>query len=389
MMSLLPEHDDFLSALQESVQGWAEQNLAPSVAKRDEEAMFDKSLYERLDSELGLMNTTLPTELNGSALNFLAPIVAIEALSTCDPGMAMSYLAQEILFSHQLYHTWRALERPMPDYQLEILKEKKLSGMAMTEPNAGTDVLGMSTTAVKTDRGFLINGTKQWITNGSCGDVFLVYAKTGEGRKDISLFVVTSKTPGVCQSSCEQKMGMRTSDTGILTFTQCEIPHESLVGNLHEGIKPMLRNLAVERLSLAAQACGIAKTCVNTMCHYASERTAFGAKIANFGQIQKFVAESHAGFLAMRSMLYQTADALLADSPSASCNADAAKLFCTGCAEQIARSAIQVLGANGYSNAYPVSRLYRDAILLSIGGGTNEALQKNISRLLMPRISSK
>ena len=178
-------------------------------------------------------------------------------------------------------------------------------------------------------------------------------------------------------------MGMRSSPTGILTFSHVALPKDALVGTLHEGLRPMLRNLAVERLALAAQSCGIAKTCLNTMRDYARQRHAFEHKIADFGQIQKFLAESYAQYRAMRTMLYETVAETIQSAPQASLNADATKIFCAKGAEDIARSAIQVLGANGYSHAYPVSRLYRDAVLLSIGGGTNEALQKNISRLLM------
>lgn len=382
-MSLFPESQDITKDITESVRGWAWRNLMPGADDRDETCTFDLSLYRRLDSELGLMNTTLPESLLGADLDITAPIAAIEAMSECDPAIALSFLSQELLFSHQLYHTWKALGQPLPKRHADILRQKRISGMAMTEPNAGTDVLGMSTTATQTDSGFVLNGTKQWITNATVGDVFLVYARSGEQRRDISLFLVETRAEGVSRLPCDKKMGMRSSPTGILTFSHVALPKDALVGTLHEGLRPMLRNLAVERLALAAQSCGIAKTCLNTMRDYARQRHAFEHKIADFGQIQKFLAESYAQYRAMRTMLYETVAETIQSAPQASLNADATKIFCAKGAEDIARSAIQVLGANGYSHAYPVSRLYRDAVLLSIGGGTNEALQKNISRLLM------
>ena len=154
------------------------------------------------------------------------------------------------------------------------------------------------------------------------------------------------------------------------------------MGRLHEGLRPMLRNLGVERLGLAAQSTGIAGTCLSVMKDYARSRFAFGHPIAEFGQVQSMIATSYAKYKAMKGMMAQTVSAFLEHSPEASIDADATKLFCAGAGEEISRMAIQVLGANGYSAAYPVERLHRDAVLLSIGGGTNEALQKNMTRLL-------
>ncbi|MBQ9396288.1 MAG: acyl-CoA dehydrogenase family protein [Proteobacteria bacterium] len=381
-MYLLSDFSDIHREIWESVHGWAWANLAPEAAARDAESRFDESLYACLDSELGVMNITLPESLGGANLDAAVTVFVIEALSECDPGMAMSYLAQELLFSHQLYWTWQSFGREMPTWQADILKKKQLSGMAMTEPEAGTDVLGMKTVATPVSGGFVLNGVKQWITNGTVGKAFLVYARTGEGRRDISLFVVPGDAAGLERSACENKMGMRSSPTGILAFHDCFVPSDALVGNLNEGLRPMIRNLAVERIGLAAQSCGIARTCLSEMQKYASQRQAFGKTISEFGQIQHLLAGGFAKYLAMQSMLCETLHALVRGSENAGIMADALKLFCAGGAEEIGRSAIQVLGANGYSEAYPVERLYRDAVLLSIGGGTNEALEKNITRLL-------
>lgn len=376
------EQDDMKRVLVESVRGWASGNLAPSVKARDAAGMFDRSLYMRLGSELGLFGVTLPEALDGAGLDVSTTIAVIEALSMTDPGIAMSYLSQELLFSHQLYWTWQASGEAMPERHAEILKHHVLGGMAMTEPNAGTDVLGMRTTAVETSDGYRIDGVKQWITNGPDGDAFLVYARTGETRRAISLFLVTADSPGFERSPCDEKMGMRTSSTGVLMFQDCRIPRDALVGKLHEGLRPMLRNLAVERLGLAAQSCGIARACFDIMRAYSAQRMAFGKPIAEFGQVQKMLSESYSVCRAMHALLEEGVSEILSGSSDASVTADAVKLFCASAGERVSRDAVQVLGANGYSSAYPVERLHRDSILLSIGGGTNEALQKNLSRLL-------
>lgn len=387
-MSLHFDLSDIERELLDAVRGWAWKNLAPSAAQRDALSQFDDALYARLDSELGIMNITLPEDLGGSGLDVGATILAIGALSECDPGIAMSYLSQELLFAHQLYGTWFHSGRPMPETHANILRMKKIAGMAMTEPEAGTDVLGMRTTATIEEDGFILNGTKQWITNGPNGAYFLVYARTGENRRDLSLFLVPGDAQGLVRTPCETKMGMRSSPTGSLTFRDCRIPHEALVGDVHEGLRPMIRNLAVERLGLAAQSVGIARTCMETMKNYAAQRMAFGKPIAEFGQIQHKIAQSYARFQAMSVMLCDGIRALEKGVLDASVNADAVKLFCAQSAEEISRDAIQVLGANGYSAGYPVERLHRDAVLLSIGGGTNEALEKNITRLLTRNVAS-
>lgn len=364
----------------QSVSDWARNKLTLDAETRDEFSSFDEKLYAELDRTLGVMNTTLPESLNGANLDISAPIAVIQALSQFDPAFAISYLSQELLFTHQLYHTWQDLNLPLPPSHAECLKSKAIAGMAMTEPNAGTDVLSMKTTATACRDGFILNGTKQWITNATIGQHFLVYARTGEGRKDISLFLVDSHIPGFHASPSEKKLGMRSSPTGTITFSECFIPQDALVGRLNDGVRPMIRNLAVERLGLAAQSVGIAQACLDTMVDYANRRSAFGKKIEEFGQIQKMIAESYAKYRAMQSLLDNSTQRLLQAHPYASIDADATKLFCAQTAEEIARNAIQVLGANGYSCAYPVQRLFRDAILLAIGGGTNEALQKNITR---------
>jgi isovaleryl-CoA dehydrogenase len=241
----------------------------------------------------------------------------------------------------------------------------------------------MRTTAVPKGDYYVLNGEKQFITNGPTGQVFLVYAKTDPKKRDVSAFVVESSWKGFSVGRKESKMGMRSSPTSCLVFEDVEVPAENLLGDEGCALLHMMRNLEIERLSLAAQSLGIARRCCEVMNKYAiAERSAFGKKLIEFGQIQRLIAESYAQTEAARAFVYTVAQRVDPDVRE-SLAAASAKLIATTTGEQVARNAIQVLGGYGYTRAYPVERLMRDAILLSIGGGTNEAMQKNIARDLM------
>jgi isovaleryl-CoA dehydrogenase len=262
--------------------------------------------------------------------------------------------------------------------------------MGMSEPGAGTDVMGMSTTAKKTDDGkhYILNGAKMWITNGTIdgtntGDVFLVYAKTGSGRsaKDVSAFLVDKSMEGFSLGQkIEDKLGMRASMTAELVFEDVKVPVENLVGEEGGAALCMMRNLEIERITLAAMSLGIARRCIETMSNYAQERKAFGKSIGDFGQIQAAIADSYAEYMAGRSYVYDVASNLDLASYGNGLDADGVKLYCAPMAKKVADRAIQVLGGYGYVGEYNVERLWRDAKLLEIGGGTNEAHHKNMVR---------
>jgi len=266
---------------------------------------------------------------------------------------------------------------------------KKIGGMCMTEPAVGTDVLGMKTTAVKKGDKYYINGTKMWITNGSIndkqlGDMFLVYARTGKTNREISLFIVEKGFKGFqLGQTLKDKLGMRASNTAELVFDNCEVPLQNIVGNEGEAVKHMMRNLEIERLTLAAMSLGIARRCIEIMNKYAKDRTAFGQPLNSFGQIQRHIAESYAEYLAGRSYVYNTANNLKLDvigGKESRIESDGAKLYCSTMAKNVADRAIQVLGAYGYVGEYVVERLWRDAKLMEIGGGTVESHHKNMTK---------
>jgi len=233
----------------------------------------------------------------------------------------------------------------------------------------------------------VLNGAKMWITNGALGeaelgDVFLVYARTSEkGTRALSLFLVEKGFAGFkLGQKLKDKLGMRASTTAELVFDNCEVPAANRVGNEGDAVLHMMRNLEIERLTLAAMSLGIARRSIEIMNRYASERHAFGQPIREFGQIQSHIATSYASWMAGRSYVYQTAAHLNLESGGHRIDSDGVKLFCSTMGKEVADRAIQVLGGYGYVGEYQVERLWRDAKLLEIGGGTIEAHQKNIAR---------
>ena len=266
-----------------------------------------------------------------------------------------------------------------------------IGAMAMSEPDAGTDVMGLSTTAEQRDDGsWVLNGRKMWITNGCLddegtpADVVWVYARTGvneKGKAQLSTFLVENGMPGysVGQKIID-KTGMRASNTAELVFEDCIVPAESLVGEVGDSMIHMMRNLEIERLTLAAMSLGIARRSLDEMNRYATDRVAFGSKIRDFGQMQRYIGESWAKYRAMRAYIYDTANNMGLGNAGQRLDSDGVKLFATTAAKEIADAAIQVMGGYGYVAEYVVERLWRDSKLLEIGGGTIESHQKNITR---------
>ncbi|ETV66503.1 hypothetical protein H257_17073 [Aphanomyces astaci] len=264
--------------------------------------------------------------------------------------------------------------------------------MAMSEPAVGTDVLGMKTTAVKRGDEYILNGTKMWITNGAIndtdlGDTFLVYARTGNSgnaREDFSSFIVEKGFEGFSLGQrIKDKCGMRASMTAELVFENCRVPAENLIGKEGSAVLCMMRNLEIERVTLAAMSLGIARRSIEVMNAYAKERTAFGKPLNYFGQIQQNISTSYAQYKAGRAYVYDTARLMQLDAVGNRIDTDGVKLYCGDMAKQVADRAIQTLGGYGYVGEYNVERLWRDSKLLEIGGGTNESHHKNMSRDLL------
>jgi len=363
--------------LRENVSKFAKRELDSQARKFDESEEFNITVFQKLGSELGLFGITVPEKDGGLGFDAVAAVIIHEEMSKYDPGFTLSYLAHEVLFVNNFYYSSNEMQRAK--YLSKVISGEWIAGMGMTEPGAGTDVLGMSTMAVKKGDRYVINGTKQFITNGSTGKVFIVYCKTSKTSRRTTSFIVESSYKGFKVGNKEEKMGMRGSPTSQLIFEDMEVPEENLLGEENGAIGHMMRNLEIERVTLAAQSLGIAKRCIDVMCEYSiRHREAFEKKLIEFGQIQRLIAESYADYMAARALVYQVASEIKPENRN-SLGAASAKLVATQMGERVSRNAIQVLGGYGYCREYPVERLHRDAILLSIGGGTNEAMQKNIA----------
>ncbi len=364
--------------LRQTVARWARENLAPQADHFDETEGFNADLFKRFATELGLFGVTVPESAGGLGLDAVASVIIHEELSRFDPGLTLSYLAHEVLFVNNFFYS--ANDEQRSRYLQKVIDGTWIAGMAMSEPGAGTDVLGMTTTARKDGDHYVLNGTKQWITNATVGNVFLVYAKLDKDNpRSVTSFIVERDTPGFSVGKKETKMGMRGSPTAQLIFEDVRIPAANLLGEEGGALVHMMRNLEIERVTLGAMSNGISLECFETMTRYAvNDRKAFGKYLADFGQIQRFLGEAYAKTQAARTLVYKAAFETSPDKRN-SLDAAAAKLIATTTAEEVARNAIQTLGGYGYTREYRVERLMRDAILLSIGGGTNEAMHKNIT----------
>ncbi len=369
-----PEHE----ALRETVARWSADNLAPQADAHDETETFNLELFHRLATELGLFGVTVPEPGGGLGMDAVASVIIHEEMSRFDPAFTLSYLAHEVLFVNNFFHSSNEEQRER--YLPGVIDGTLIAGMAMSEPDAGTDVLGMKMTARPDGDSFILNGTKAWITNGPVGHLFLVYAKLDrDNPRSMSAFLVESGYEGFTAGRKETKLGMRQSPTSQLVLEDVRVPRANLLGEPGGAMTHMMRNLEIERVTLGAMSCGIARECTEILARYAiDERSAFGRMLADFGQIQRFIGESYAKTEAARALVYQVAAGTSPDTRN-SLGAAAAKLVATTTAEEVARNAIQTLGGYGYTREYRVERLLRDAILLSIGGGTNEAMQKNIT----------
>lgn len=364
--------------LRQTVAELARREVEPQAAEHDAKGELNVTLFRTL-GELGLLGITVPVEDGGAGMDAVAAVIVHHELSKHDPGFCLAYLAHSMLFVNNFFHCSNAEQRAR--YLPKVLSGEWVAGMGMTEPGAGTDVLGMSTTAVRRGDHYVVNGSKTYITNACEGHCFLVYAKV-DGR--VTAFVVDRDCPGFSTSQHIDKLGMRGSTMAELVFEDCRIPAANLLGAEGDGITHMMRNLEIERLTLAAMSVGIADRCVEIMVSYANERKAFGQPIANFGQIQRYIADGYAQTEAAKCLVYNVA----ADIGPAIRNrvgSDAAKLFAAPVGKQVADWAMQVMGGAGYCKEYPVERLWRDAKLLEIGGGTLEAHQKNLAKDLSRR----
>lgn len=360
-----------LKEILESVRKFAQKELAPYAGELDSEERLAPGIFKRM-GELGLLGLTAPVEYGGSAQGAIVAAAVMEELSYADPGTCLSYLAHSILFVHNL------AQNGSPDqcrkYLPAAIAGDLVGAMGMTEPNAGSDILSMQTVAVRDGDYFILNGSKMFITNGPIADLFLVYARAGEDRKAISTFVVERGAKGFTAGPKLNKMGMRASPTSELVFRDCRIPLANLVGDDSSSVRGMMKNLDIERVTLAAMSLGIARACLDHAIKYSARRQQFGQAIIGFQSISDKIADMYIQYRAARALVFEAAQAI-DDGRRANQEAAAAKIFASECATRVALDAIQIFGGYGYLRDFPVEKLMRDAKLLEIGGGTSQVLR--------------
>jgi isovaleryl-CoA dehydrogenase len=374
--------------LREMVRDFTKVEIEPQALEYDRNEKFNVDLFRKL-GEQGLLGITVPSKYGGAEMDATAVAIVNEELSYSDPGFCLAYLAHAQLMVNNLAQN--GSEEQKSRILPKVCSGEWIGCMAMSEPGYGTDVLGMQTSAKQQDDGtWVINGNKMWITNGAIddqgtpADIVWLYARTGtdaKGRAEITTFLIEKGMEGYSVGQkIYDKSGMRASNTAELVFDNCVVSSGNVVGNPGESMTHMMKNLEIERIGLAAMALGISRRSLSAMNRYAGEREAFGNQIRDFGQIQRHIGESWAEYRAMRAYVYDAASDTDLSSSGNRLDSDGVKLFATTAAKNIADRAIQVMGGYGYVGEYVVERLWRDAKLLEIGGGTLESHQKNITR---------
>jgi isovaleryl-CoA dehydrogenase len=372
---------EMADAIRDTTQRFASDKIAPIAAEVDETNKFPRELWPEMGA-LGLHGITVEEEWGGLGLGYLEHCVAMEEVSRASASIGLSYGAHSNLCVNQV-RRWGNDEQKRK-YLPKLISGEHVGALAMSEAGSGSDVVSMKLKAEKRGNGFVLNGTKFWITNAPHADVLVVYAKTdaAAGPKGISAFLVEKGTKGFSVSNKLEKMGMRGSDTAELVFEDCEISGDQLMGPLNEGVKVLMSGLDYERAVLAAGPLGIMQACLDVVLPYVRDRKQFDRPIGSFQLIQAKVADMYVALNSARAYVYAVARACDAGQGSRA-DAAGAILFASENAVKTSLEAIQALGGAGYTREWPVERLLRDAKLYDIGAGTNEIRRFLIGRELI------
>lgn len=366
--------------LQKTVKDFAQRELLPYAQDLDEKEEWNEAAFRKM-ADLGLLGITVSEEFGGAGLGAVESTLVMETMGEACASSTLSYLAHSILTVSNLFLNGSTDQKKK--YLPRLISGKWVGAMAMTEPGAGSDALGMTTKAEKKGSTYVLNGSKTYITNGSYADCLIVYARTGEKKKDISTFIVEKTFPGFKVSKKLKKMGMKASPTAELSFENCEVPEANRIGPENSSVAHMMNNLNLERITISGISLGIAQACLKAAVKYASERQQFGTPINQFQMIQERLAEMRTQLSAGRALVYSAAQAYDRGQREMSLGAQC-KLFTAQMATQAGLDAIQILGGYGYMREYPVERFMRDAKLMEIGAGTNEVMRLIIARELAP-----
>lgn len=366
-------------AIRETTRRYAADRIAPLAARIDAEDWFPAELWPEMGA-LGLHGITVEEEDGGLGLGYLEHVVAQEEIARASASVGLSYGAHSNLCVNQI-RRWANPEQKAR-YLPKLISGEHIGSLAMSEAGAGSDVIGMKLRADKMAGGYILNGTKYWITNATHADILIVYARTGEGSKEITTFVVEKGMSGFSIGQKIDKMGMRGSPTAELVFDDCRLPDENVMGPENGGVGVLMSGLDYERTVLAGIQLGIMQACLDVVLPYVRERKQFGKPIGSFQLIQAKVADMYVALNSARAYAYAVARACDAGTVSRVDTAGAI-LLASENAVRTSLEAIQALGGAGYTKDWPVERFARDAKLLDIGAGTNEIRRMLIGRELI------
>ncbi|MEJ2764924.1 isovaleryl-CoA dehydrogenase [Photobacterium sp. MCCC 1A19761] len=369
-----------LDMLREQVNHFAAETIAPLAAQIDLDNQFPNHLWPVL-GDMGLLGVTVDEAYGGAGMGYLAHVIAMEEISRASASVGLSYGAHSNLCVNQIFRNGNPAQRAK--YLPGLIAGTHIGALAMSEPNAGSDVVSMQLKAERQGDHFILNGNKMWITNGPDAHVFVVYAKTEPkgGSRGISAFIIERDFPGFSHAQKLDKLGMRGSNTCELVFENCRVPAENLLGELNRGVEVLMSGLDYERVVLAAGPLGIMRACLDLVLPYIHDRKQFGQSIGEFQLVQAKVADMYTRTNAARAYVYAVAAAC---DRGETTRKDAAGviLYSAELATQLALDTIQLLGGNGYINEFPAGRLLRDAKLYEIGAGTSEIRRMLIGREL-------
>lgn len=378
----MTEHPFFLNEsqrmLKQTVYEFAQKEIAPIAAKIDHNNQFPNELWPKLGS-LGVLGISVDETYGGANMGYLAHVIAMEEISRASASVGLSYGAHSNLCVNQIYLNGNEAQKRR--FLPALISGEAIGALAMSESEAGSDVVSMQLTATEKDDYYLLNGSKMWITNGPDAHTIIVYAKTDRtlGSKGITAFIVENSFKGFKTAQKLDKLGMRGSNTCELVFDNCKVPKENILGTVNKGVNVLMSGLDYERTILAAGPVGIMQACLDLVIPYIHERKQFNQSIGEFQLIQAKIADLYTNLNASRAYLYAVAHACDQGNISRK-DAAGVILYTSERATQMALETIQILGGNGYINEFPAGRMLRDAKLYEIGAGTSE-----IRRILIGR----
>lgn len=371
--------------LRDSVQAFSADEIAPRASEIDRTDQFPMDLWRKFGS-LGVLGVTVPEEYGGAGLGYLEHVIAMEEISRASASVGLSYGAHSNLCVNQIARN--GTEAQKRRYLPGLISGEHVGALAMSEPEAGSDVVSMRLRAERRGDRYVLNGTKMWITNGPDADVLVIYAKTDPdaGSRGITAFLVEKGFKGFSCAQKLDKLGMRGSHTGELVFDNVEVPVENVLGSVGSGVGVLMSGLDYERAVLAAGPIGIMQACMDVVLPYVHDRKQFGKSIGTFQLVQGKLADMYVSMNATRAYVYAVAKACDRGQTTRE-DAAGAILYAAENATRMALDAIQLLGGNGYINDYPTGRLLRDAKLYEIGAGTSEIRRMLIGRELFEKTS--